>query len=266
VLTEATTNPDHLFRIQGKVALVTGGARGIGLFAAEGLVRSGVKVYISSRDAAACDAVAQRLSQVGACHSLPCNLLRQAELEALAARLTELEPRLDILVNNSGSFHSADFDDFPESGWDDVMDLNLKATFFLTQKLAPALRAAGRSEDPARVINISSIAGVRAYDNATYSYMASKAAVNHLTRALGARLARDHITVNAIAPGPMAGGMMVRTTEDEAFRQRIESGIPLRRTGSADDMTGVVRFLCSRASAYLTGVVIPLDGGSSTCV
>lgn len=259
-------HPDTLFNLAGKVALVSGGARGIGLFATEGLVRSGVKVYVASRDAAACEMIAERLSRHGACVPLPCDLLGPDEVERLATEVMAREPKLDILVNNSGAFHTATLDEFPEQGWDTVLDLNLKAPFFLTQKLLPALRAAASADDPARVINISSIAAVRAYDNNGYPYQASKAGLNHLTRAMASRLAREHITVNAISPGPMAGGMMVRTTQDEEFRARIEGSIPLRRTGDADDMTGALRFLCSRAGAYLTGVVLPLDGGSSTCI
>ena len=257
---------DSLFDISGKVALVTGGARGIGRFVTEGLVRSGVTVFIASRDGEAGNALATELSGIGECHSIACDLLAPGAVEALAHDVMARTPQLDILINNSGSFHKADFDVFPEAGWDTVMDLNVKSAFFLTQALAPALRKAAKPLDPARVVNISSIAGVRAYDNDSFSYMASKAALNHLTRALAARLARDHINVNALAPGPMAGGMMRRTTEDEAFRQTVVRRIPAGRTGSADDMIGAVRFLCAPASAYLTGVLLPLDGGASACV
>jgi NAD(P)-dependent dehydrogenase (short-subunit alcohol dehydrogenase family) len=188
-----------------------------------------------------------------------------AGVDALAAAMLERESRLDILVNNAGSFWAAPLDDYPEHGWDDVMDLNLKAPFFLTQKLLPALRAAGTVDDPARVINIGSIAGTKVSKGDTYSYMASKAALHHLTAALAAKLATSHITVNALAPGPMAGGMMRRTVEDAEFRKAIENTIPLGRTGDALDMIGVTNFLCSRAGAYMTGAVIPLDGGSAAC-
>lgn len=257
---------DALFDIRGKVGLVTGGARGIGAFVTEGLVRSGVKVFVASRDAEAGEALASRLSHVGECISLTCDLLAPGAAAQLSKAVLAQTPRLDILVNNSGSFHRAEFDAFPEAGWDSVMDLNVKAAFFLTQALAPALRESATEQDPARVVNISSIAGARAYDNDTYSYMASKAALNHLTRALAARLARDHINVNALAPGPMAGGMMQRTVDDAETRQRVVARIPQGRTGSADDMIGAVRFLCAPASSYLTGVLLPLDGGASSCV
>jgi NAD(P)-dependent dehydrogenase (short-subunit alcohol dehydrogenase family) len=254
----------RLFDISGKTALVTGGARGIGRFVAEGFVRAGVKVYIASRNAEQGEATAAELSTRGECVSLAFDLQHMQGVEGLAAAMLEQEPSLDILVNNSGSFWAAPLDEFPEQGWDDVMDLNLKSPFFLTQKLLPALRAAGVEGDPARVINIGSIAGSKVSKNETFSYMASKSALHHLTAALANRLAPDHITVNAIAPGAMSGGMMVRTTKDAEFRARISAGIPLGRPGDADDLAGVANFLCSRAGAYLTGVVIPLDGGAST--
>lgn len=254
---------EDLFDLQGRTALVTGGARGIGAFIAEGLARAGVRVFVTSRDDAAAQAMAKQLGRD--CVGLSADLLRMEDLDRLAQQVESRTPRLDILVNNSGAFCRAPLESYPEAGWDDVMDLNVKAAFFLTQKLQPKLAATSTADDPGRVVNISSIAGVRAYDNDTYSYMASKAALDHLTRALAARLARDHITVNAIAPGPMAGGMMRRTTEDDAFREQVESRIPLRRVGTAEDLDGAVRFFCSRAGRYLTGVVLPLDGGASTC-
>lgn len=252
-----------LFDIAGKTALVTGGARGIGRFIAEGFVRAGVKVTIVSRNAEGAAETAKALSAYGECRSLAFDLQTQAGVEALAAAVLEQSPRLDILVNNSGSFWAAPLDEFPEHGWDDVMDLNLKSPFFLTQKLLPALRAAGSPDDPARVINIGSIAGSKVSANETFSYMASKAALVHLSSALAARLAPDNITVNTIAPGPMAGGMMRRTVEDEEFRSRIEKAIPLGRTGSAQDLAGAAIYLCAPAGAYITGAVIPLDGGAS---
>lgn len=262
----SANDPDRLFDIRGKTALVTGGVRGIGLFVAEGLVRSGVKVIVTSRNAAEGEALAARLSEVGECSSLVCDLLAAGAADQLAAAVRARSERLDILVNNSGATYRADIGQFTEAGWDSVMDLNVKSAFFVTQAMAPMLIASGTARDPARVVNMSSIAGVRTYSTGGYSYQASKAALNHLTRALAARLARDHVNVNAVGPGPMAGGMMRRTTEDEAFRQEVESRIPLGRTGDADDLLGVVRFLCAPASAYLTGVLVPLDGGASTCV
>jgi NAD(P)-dependent dehydrogenase (short-subunit alcohol dehydrogenase family) len=256
---------DARFSLAGRVALVTGGAKGIGNFIAEGLVQAGVKVYLTSRNAQEASAMAASLGGDGACTGLGADLLQLGNIEALAREIAGREPRLDILINNSGAFWRGPLETFPEQGWDDVMDLNVKAPFFLTKLLTPLLAAAGTPGAPARVVNVSSIAGARAYDNDGYPYQASKAALNHLTRTMAARLARDNITVNAISPGPMAGGMMRRTTQDDAFREEIERRIPLRRVGQPDDLMGAVQYLCSPAGRYLTGVVIPLDGGASTC-
>jgi NAD(P)-dependent dehydrogenase (short-subunit alcohol dehydrogenase family) len=255
---------EDLFNLKGKVALVTGGSRGLGEFVAEGFVKAGVKVYISSRKADVCDATAEALSQHGACVSLPFDLATMAGVEGLAAAVAEREPKLDILINNAGATWGAPLETFPESGWDRVMDLNVKSVFFLTQKLVPLLRAAGAPGAPARVVNIGSIAGFRV-GGANYSYTASKAAVHHLTRHLAAALAEDHVNVNAIAPGPFETKMMEFALKDDASRRRIETSIPLGRVGGPDDIRGVAAFLCAAASAYITGAVLPLDGGASTC-
>jgi NAD(P)-dependent dehydrogenase (short-subunit alcohol dehydrogenase family) len=254
-----------LFSIEGATALITGGARGIGLFVAEGFVRSGVKVYISSRDRSACEMIAGRLSQQGQCIALPADLSSIEGISGLASQLAERESGLDILINNAGVTANRPIEALSEEEWDTVMDLNLKSTFFLTRSLLPLLRAAASREHPARVVNIGSIAGTKVYDNGGYAYMASKAAVHHLTRALAVHLVSQHINVNAVAPGPMDGGMMERRIGDPILRSQIEERIPMARLGSADDMLGVVTFLCARASAYLTGTVVPLDGGASTC-
>ncbi|MEI6722387.1 MAG: SDR family oxidoreductase [Betaproteobacteria bacterium] len=250
--------------LNGKVALVTGGSRGLGEFIAEALVKAGVKVYISSRKAPVCDALAAELSQHGECISLPFDLGELAGVEGLAAALAEREPQLDILVNNAGATWGAPLGEFPESGWDRVMDLNVKSVFFLTQKLLPQLRLAATAADPARIINIGSIAGNHAGRTGTnYSYVASKAALQHLTRMLAAQLGPDNVTVNAIAPGPFNTKMMEFALNDPAGRQRIESGIPMGRVGEAEDISGVALFLCQRAGAYISGAVIPLDGGAA---
>ncbi len=249
--------------LKGKVALVTGGSRGLGEFIAEALVKAGAKVYVSSRKAEVCDATARELSQYGECISLPLDLASMSGVDALAAGIAGRETKLDILVNNAGATWGAPLDDFPESGWDRVVDLNVKSVFFLTQKLLPLLRAAAKACDPARVINIGSIAGTHVGGGDNYSYKVSKAAVHHLTRDLAGRLGREGILVNAIAPGPFETKMMEFALRDPESKRRIEQSIPLGRVGVAADIAGVALFLCAPESAYLTGAVIPLDGGSA---
>jgi len=249
----------NLFSVAGKTALVTGGSRGIGLMIARGYVENGAKVYISSRKADVCDAVAAELSEHGECISLPADISNIAGVEKLAAELSEREKGLDILVNNAGAAWGAPLSEFPEDGWDKVMDLNVKSIFFMTQQLLPLLKAAGDADDPARVINTGSIDGLSIPRLETYSYPASKAAVHHLTRVLANKLAKDDITVNAIAPGPFESNMMghtLRTVGDQ-----IAAENPRKRIGTPEDMAGVAIYLASRAGAYVTGVVIPVDGG-----
>jgi len=251
-----------LFSIQGKTALVTGGSRGIGLMIARGFVEAGAKVYISSRKADVCDEVAAELSEIGPCIPLAADLSRFDECERLAHEITDREPRLHILVNNAGATWGAPLAEFSDAAWDRVLDLNVKGVFHLTRALVPTLAAAAEPGDPARVINIGSIDGLHAPDLETYSYSASKAAVHHLTRVLAKRLAREHITVNAIAPGPFESKMMAATLE--AFGDAIANANPMRRIGEPDDMAGAAIYLSSRAGAYVTGAVIPVDGGMST--
>jgi len=251
-----------LFSIEGKTALVTGGSRGIGLMIARGFVEAGARVYISSRKADVCAEVAADLSEIGTCLAVPANLSEHDECERLAADITEREGSLDILVNNAGANWAAPLAEFPDAAWDRVLDLNVKGVFHLTRYLVPALSAAAEPGDPARVINIGSIDGLHAPDLETYSYSTSKAAVHHLTRVLAKRLAREGINVNAIAPGPFESQMMAATLD--AFRDSITEMVPLRRIGEPEDMAGTAIFLASRAGAYLTGAVIPVDGGLST--
>ncbi len=251
-----------LFDVAGKTALVTGGSRGIGLMIARGLVEAGVRVYVSSRKADVCDEVAAELSRIGACVAVPADLSGESECRRLAEIVTEREGgRLDILVNNAGATWGAPLDEFDDAAWDRVLDLNLKGVFHLTRFLRPALAAAGTHEDPARVVNIGSVDGIRAPDLETYSYSAAKAGVHHMTRVLAKRLAPDHITVNAIAPGPFESKMMAATLE--SWGDAIRDQVPLRRIGAPDDMAGATIFLCSRAGAYVTGVILPVDGGIS---
>jgi NAD(P)-dependent dehydrogenase (short-subunit alcohol dehydrogenase family) len=251
-----------LFSIQGKTALVTGGSRGIGLMIARGFVEAGAKVYISSRKADVCEEVAAELSEIGTCIPIAADLSQHDECKRVADEIAEREPQLHILVNNAGATWGAPLAEFPDAAWDRVLDLNVKGVFHLTRYLVPTLAAGAQPGDPARVINIGSIDGLHVPELETYSYSASKAAVHQLTRVLAKRLAREHITVNAIAPGPFESKMMAATLE--AFGDAIAAANPMRRIGEPEDMAGAAIFLSSRAGAYVTGAVIPVDGGMST--
>ena len=253
-----------LFSIEGKTALVTGGSRGIGLMIARGYVEAGARTYISSRKADVCEQVASELSAGGSCIPLPADLSTLDGVRQLVTEISAREPALHILVNNAGANWGAPLEEFPESGWDKVMSLNLKSIFFLTRDLLPQLRKAATPEDPARVINIGSVDGLHVPSLETYSYSASKAGLHHLTRVLARRLAPDHINVNGVAPGAFESKMMEETLRN--FGEQMRQTIPRRRIGEPDDMAGVAIFLASRASAYTTGALIPVDGGVSTCL
>jgi NAD(P)-dependent dehydrogenase (short-subunit alcohol dehydrogenase family) len=250
-----------LFSIAGKTALVTGGTRGIGRMIAEGFVDAGATVYISSRKADACAEVAAELSQKGTCVGVPADLSTEAGCRRLADEIAAREDSLDILVNNAGATWGAPLEEFDEAAFERVLALNVKGVFHLTKFLVPLLKKAGTVEAPARVINIGSIDGIAVPALETYSYSASKAAVHQLTRHLAKRLA-PLITVNAIAPGPFESKMMAATLE--AFGEQIAANAPLKRIGRPDDMAGAAIYLSSRAGAYLTGAVIPVDGGIAT--
>jgi NAD(P)-dependent dehydrogenase (short-subunit alcohol dehydrogenase family) len=251
-----------LFSVEGKVVLVTGGSRGIGLMIARGFVENGARVYISSRKAEVCDEVAADLSKVGTCNSLPADLSTEAECNRLGDELASREPALHVLVNNAGANWGAPIETFPDSGWDKVLTLNLKSVFQLTRRLLPQLEQAASDDDPARVINVGSIDGIQVPDLDTFSYSASKAAVHQLTRVLAKKLAPRKITVNAVAPGPFESKMMAETLRN--FGEHIVRSCPLGRIGTPEDMAGVAIYLASRAGAYMTGAVIPVDGGIST--
>jgi NAD(P)-dependent dehydrogenase (short-subunit alcohol dehydrogenase family) len=255
---------DSLFSVVGKTAVVTGGSRGIGEMIAEGLVRNGVRVYITARKADACDATAARLSEFGTCVSIPADLADNDDRQRFVAQVTERESQLDILVNNAGAAWGAPLGSFPESGIDKVLDINVKAPFLLTQDLLPMLRAAASADDPARVVMIGSIDGIRVPIGDNYSYSASKAGVHMLARHLAHHLVGEHITINCIAPGPFESKMMAYLLADPNSRQAVERTVPRGRIGSPEDVAGTVIYLCSRAGAYLTGAVIPVDGGIST--
>ena len=250
-----------LFSVAGKVALVTGGSRGIGLMIASGLVEAGAKVYVASRKQQDCDRAAAELSKLGTCVALPGDLASHAGTRALADALAAREPALHVLVNNAGANWGAPLADYPEAGWDKVMAHNEKAVFDLTRMLLPQLEAASRPGDPARVINVGSIDGLSVPLLDTYAYSASKAAVHHLTRVLARKLA-PQITVNAIAPGPFESKMMAVTLKN--FGDAIVKSCPLGRIGEPSDMAGIAIYLASKAGAYVTGAVIPVDGGIST--
>jgi NAD(P)-dependent dehydrogenase (short-subunit alcohol dehydrogenase family) len=254
-----------LFDVSGKTALVTGGSRGIGLMIARGLVQGGARVIVSSRKSADVEAAARELGELGDCHAIPADISTYDGAQALAAAVRERFPSLDILVNNAGAVWGAPLEEFPPAGWEKILSTNVEGVFHLTVALLGELRAAASVEDPARVINIGSIDGLRTPSVENYSYSASKAAVHMLTRHLAKRLASEHITVNAIAPGPFESKMMAWALDDPELRSGIEGEVPLGRIGRPDDVAGLTLFLASRAGAYLTGTVIPLDGGITGC-
>lgn len=254
----------QLFSVEGKTVLVTGGSRGIGLMIAQGFVRAGAHVIISSRKADVCEAVAKELSAEGRCEAIPADLGDDSGAETLAAAVRERVGRLDVLVNNAGATWGAPLEGYPEAAFDKLWAVNVKAVFRLTTALLPALRAAASADDPARVINIGSIDGIRVPMMEVYAYSATKAAVHMLTRSLAHQLASEQITVNAIAPGPFESKMMAFALDDPASRAAIEQQVPLGRIGRPEDMAGTAIYLSSRAGAYLTGAVIPVDGGITT--
>lgn len=245
-----------LFSLQGRVALVTGGSRGIGKMIAEGFIAQGAKVYISSRKADVCEAAAKALGPN--CIALPQDIGTVEGCAALAQAYGARESRLDILVNNAGFAWGEDFETFPEKGWDRVMDLNVKSPFFLTQKLHGLLKAGGSAQQPAKVINIGSIDGQRLNPWETYSYQASKAAILYLTKRMAARLVRDHIYVTAIAPGAFASEMN-RAARDHG--DEVAKAIPARRIGQPEDMAAAAVYLASRAGDYVIGDTLTVDGG-----
>jgi NAD(P)-dependent dehydrogenase (short-subunit alcohol dehydrogenase family) len=245
-----------LFRLDGRVALVTGGSRGIGKMIAAGFIAQGATVYISSRKAAACEETAAELGE--RCIPLPQDVSTVAGCRALAVAFAGRESRLDILVNNAGAAWGVPFEEFPESGWDKVMDLNVKSPFFLTQALHASLKAGAAPGRPAKVINITSIDGQRLNPWETYSYHASKSALIYLTKRMAARLIRDGINVTSIAPGAFASEMN-RAARDHG--DDVAKGIPAGRIGVDEDMAGAAIYLASRAGDYVVGETITVDGG-----
>src|ERR1700754_1043535 len=252
---------ENLFSLKGRVAVVTGGSRGIGKMIASGFLAYGVsRVYITARKAGPCEATAKELTEKydGECIALPIDISTVAGCQTLADEIIKREPKLDILVNNAGAAWGAEFDEFPESGWDKVMNLNVKSLFFLTKALAKPLRAAASAEKPGKVINIASIDGIFVNPTETYSYAASKSGLIHLTRRMAARLIKDNINVTAIAPGAFKSDMN-KAARDHA--DDVAKRVPARRIGTDEDMAGVAIYLASRAGDYVVGNTIAVDGG-----
>ena len=259
----------NLFSVEGKVVVITGGSRGIGEMIAAGFLANGAKVYISSRKAEACDAAAARLQAEfgGECISIPADMSTLPAIEGFAKEFQSREEKLDVLINNAGVAWGAPLEEFPEVGWDKVMNTNVKGPFFLVQKLLPQLEAAATFDEPARIVNVGSVDGIQTpvFDN--FSYGPSKAAVHHLTRVLAAHLIKRNIIVNAIAPGPfptymlstgVGGGGNTETTDWDA----VGRSNPRGRVGKAEDIAGLAIFLSSKASGFTVGEVITCDGGS----
>ena len=253
-------NINEMFSVVGKTAIVTGGSRGIGKMIAEGFVENGVKTYITARKAEACEATAAELSVNGVCIALPADISTTSGRNLFVKAIKQREKKIDILVNDAGAAWGASFEDYPDDGYDRVMDINVRAVFMLTRDLLPLLTKDASTENPSRVINIGSIDGLRISSTENFAYGASKAAVHFLTRNLAVSLARKGLTFNAIAPGPFESKMMAHTLAQ--FQDRIEKENPMGRIGSPRDMAGLALFLASPAATYMTGQVIALDGGS----
>lgn len=251
-----------LFDLAGKVAVVTGGTRGIGLMIATGFVKAGVKTYVTSRKADACAAAAKTLSDFGECIAHPSDLSSVEGVEAFASWIQSHEKKVDVLVNNAGATWGEPMEEFSEHGWDRVMDLNVKSVFFMTQKMLPLLRAGASDAGRGRVINIGSIDGLTVpVMPGNIVYPASKTALHQLTRVLAKALAEEQITVNTIAPGPFESKMTSFMLSTQEGKEAVGAGMPLGRIGKPDDMIGLSTFLASRAADYITGATIPLDGG-----
>jgi len=250
---------DNLFSVKGKIVLITGGSRGIGLMIASTFVKNGAKVYISSRNAEVCMAVEKELSKIGDCTAIPADLSNEEGRTKLVKEMTAKEDKLDVLINNAGANWSAPFKEYPEHGYDKIMNINVKSVFYLTQNFMPMLEAAASIETPARVINIGSIDGIRVSTIDNSAYGMSKAAVHHLTKILAVKFAGKGITCNAISPGPFPSKMTKSMLDN--VQPMIEKANPMRRIGRAGDMGGIATFLASDAGSFLNGTVIPVDGG-----
>ena len=257
-------DPNTLFSLEGKVALVTGGATGIGRMAATGLMMAGARVLIASRKGDACGAVAAELNAMkgpGTVEGFAGDIGSEEGIEALVSEVARRTDTLHILMNNSGVTWCAPMGQFPHAAWEKVMNVNVAAMFHLAQSLLPMLIAAGTTDDPARVVNVGSVMGEAPMGDGAYSYAASKAAVLHMTKIMAKELAPHHVTVNALAPGPFVSKMTAFATADEGMRDKVGADVPLGRVGRDEDIAGCMQFLCGRGGAYLTGAVLPVSGG-----
>ncbi|UST91405.1 SDR family oxidoreductase [Pseudomonas siliginis] len=251
------------FSLQGRTALVTGGTRGIGKMIAKAFVEAGAHVYVCSRDAEACHQTAQELSVFGTCHGVAANLATEEGVRELAARLGEQITHLDILVNNAGTTWGAPLESYPVKGWEKVMQLNVTSVFSCIQQFLPLLRKAGSAANPARIINIGSVAGMSSFGEQAYAYGPSKAALHQLSRILARELVSQHINVNVIAPGRFPSKMTQHIGNDEQALAEDTALIPMKRWGREEEMAALAISLASTAGAYMTGNIIPLDGGFS---
>lgn len=262
-MAQSSTEIQELFDVAGKVVVVTGGSRGIGYGIAEGFVKAGARVYICSRKPADCEAAAARLSEFGECHAIAADLGTVEACQELARTLARMESAVDVLINNAGALWAETLVDYPETGWDKVFNLNVKGPFFLVQALLPLLEAAASANDPSRIINIGSIDAYHVPRHETYAYTSSKAAVHQLSRHLALQLAPSHITVNVIAPGLYLSKMLQGTLESKGEEAVLEP-VPLKRLAGPSDLAGAAIYLSSRASSFVTGVVLTVDGGYAT--
>ena len=253
-----------LFSLAGRVALVTGGAGDIGKAIAGIFLSCGARVYICGRNAANLDAAVQELSALGECRAIPGDVSTVAGARMLIAKLAAREEKVHILVHNAGASRYASLDDYTEADWDDVFDINLKASFFLTQALLPQLRAAATPRQPSTVINISSAGGSQVTHTTNVSYATSKAGVNYLTRKLARLLADDRISVNTVSPGPVDAGLM--KSQSEAFKAQVAANVPMGRMATVDEIAHATLFLASPAAAFITGAILPVDGGVMGCL
>tara|TARA_B110000503_G_C7031118_1_gene364042 strand:+ start:107 stop:922 length:816 start_codon:yes stop_codon:yes gene_type:complete len=263
-MSKVTLDLNHLFSLQGKVALVTGGSGGIGRMITQGLLQAGAKVYISARNEESCRQAATELSEYGQCIALPADVAIPQSRSLLCQSLLQIEPELHILVNNAGTAWGDSYEQYPEAAFDKLMRINVSAVFCLTRDLTPLLEASSTANDPARVINIGSMDGLHiptVNRTGNYAYSASKAALHHLTKELAVELGPRQITVNAVAPGYFPSKISEHTFKN--FRQDIEDNSLLKRVGKDEEMAGIAVYLCSRAGAYTHGAIIPVDGGTS---